>query len=595
MIEALALRFGVSEAVSKGLQILALETNSQVLARALQGETEVDVSTTMIVEDILVGADSLGALNQLSGEIPREIGALSNLEELQLHTNSLSGTLPPSLARCSKLTTLILRNNLFGGDISDLSKLGRLQTIDLGNNSLVGKIPDSLCLCRSLSAVRLAHNQLVGEIPPCIAFLTSLTHLALTNNRLSNVAGALEILRHCDNLEVLFLSRCFHEEMMPDDQLYNVSSSGFQNLQILTLGGGNLKGQIPSWISKLRKLKVLNLSYNRLWGRIPSWLGAMPSLNVLNLTQNLLTGELPPEMGGMPALISDNTSSDLTSLALPFLYDNLQFNRLFNLPRGLKVGNNSLSGSIPEEIGRLRLLNELDLSNNNFDGSLPSSLSGLINLERLDLSGNHLGGEIPQSWTRLHFISSFSIANNDLQGEIPRGGQFETFPLESFEGNPKLCGYILTSQYCRGVDHDDQLEEEDHRQDSWLTEIVTFGCMITRQKGGKLEPLNLEIEATARRNRGRNRREQLRRRQADIEEMAEDNIVDPEVERVLGGNENEEMERGVHERGRHEVPNAQGGGGPNQVGNNQGPYWNAQGYYPPPPYPYPPYYQPPYP
>ncbi|KAL8475741.1 hypothetical protein ACS0TY_028413 [Phlomoides rotata] len=62
-------------------------------------------------------------------------------------------------------------------------------------------------------------------------------------------------------------------------------------------------------------------------------------------------------------------------------------------------------------------------------------------------------------------------------------------------------------------------------------QFYKYWYMITRQKGGKLEPLNLEIEATARRNRGRNRREQLRRR----EEMVEDNLVDPEVERALGG------------------------------------------------------------
>ncbi|KAL8456283.1 hypothetical protein ACS0TY_034480 [Phlomoides rotata] len=61
MLEALALRFGVSEAVSKGLQIMILETDSQILARALQRETEVDVSTTMIVADILAEADYLVA------------------------------------------------------------------------------------------------------------------------------------------------------------------------------------------------------------------------------------------------------------------------------------------------------------------------------------------------------------------------------------------------------------------------------------------------------------------------------------------------------------------------------------------------------
>lgn len=421
-------------------------------------------------------------VNELSGEIPADIGLLCKLEQLLLHTNNLSGNLPPSLtAGCSALTTLILRNNYLGGEISDLdwSKLQRLEAIDLGNNSFVGQIPASLCLCRSLTAVRLAYNGFVGELPACIASLRSLAHLSLSDNYLSNVAGALKILRHCDDLAVLFLSRCFHDEMMPDDDDLQVQSlDGFQNLQILTLGGCALKGQIPSWIARLRKLKVLNLSYNRITGPIPTWLGDMPSLFVVNFTQNFLSGDLPREICRLPALIADNTSSDLSYLALPFLFDSLQYNRLFNLPRGLKVGGNNLSGNIPEEIGKLRLLHILDLNNNGFNGSIPTQLSSLANLERLDMSGNRLSGEIPASLVRLHFLSWFSVANNDLRGEIPRGGQFDTFALSSFEGNPKLCGAVL-GRLCSdmatqvGTTNDEE-EEEEEGESSWRDD-VPFG------------------------------------------------------------------------------------------------------------------------
>ncbi|CAI9774451.1 unnamed protein product [Fraxinus pennsylvanica] len=322
---------------------------------------------------------------------------------------------------------LLLRNNHLGGEIAilDFSPLQKLQVIDFGNNSFVGNITVSLCLCRSLIAVRLAYNQLTGEIPACMAGLKSLSHLSLSYNFLSNVVGAFRILIRCDNLSVIFLSGCFNDEPVPNDG-HLLHQNGFQNLQILSLGGSDLKGEVPSWIGKLKKLKVLNLSYNHITGTIPKWLGSMPSLFALNITRNHLTGELPREIGNLKALVSDNTDPNLSNLALPFLFDSLQYNRLFNLPRGIKVGNN-----------------KLDLNDNDFNGSIPNELSRLVNLEKLDMSGNHLTGEIPESLKKLNFLSHFTVANNDLEGEIPKGGQFDTFTNTSFEGNPKLCGSVL--------------------------------------------------------------------------------------------------------------------------------------------------------
>ncbi|XP_022858073.1 receptor-like protein 2 isoform X1 [Olea europaea var. sylvestris] len=371
---------------------------------------------------VLLSNISLIDLNQngLTGEIPTDIGMLSNLKQLILHTNALNGSVPPSLMNCTNLKMLLLRNNLLGGKISslDFSNLHKLEVIDFGNNSFVGNIPDSLCLCRSLTAVRLSHNQLDGQIPACTAALKSLSYLNLAGNNLFNVLGAFRILMECDNLTVLFLARCFHEEPVPDHyslQHFNV----FQNLKMLSLGGCQLKGTIPTW----------------LW--------SMPSLFDLNLTQNHLWGELPREIGGLKALIADDTVPDLSYIVLPYLSHNQEVRSLSNVRRAIKIGNNNLSGNIPVELCQLRLLEELDLNNNNFSGSIPSELSHLVNLEKLDMSENNLSGKIPESLTSLHFLSSFSVENNDLQGEIPRGGQFDTFPATSFEGNPKLCGFLI--------------------------------------------------------------------------------------------------------------------------------------------------------
>lgn len=58
----------------------------------------------------------------------------------------------------------------------------------------------------------------------------------------------------------------------------------------------------------------------------------------------------------------------------------------------LRLGDNSLEGPIPEALGDLPNLRELDLSANRLEGPLPAALAGLRSLVRLDLSGNPAAG-----------------------------------------------------------------------------------------------------------------------------------------------------------------------------------------------------------
>ena len=63
--------------------------------------------------------------NQLSGEIPSELGKLASLTWLDLDGNQLSGEIPPELGKLADLTDLILDGNLLSGCVPS-SMLSRL-------------------------------------------------------------------------------------------------------------------------------------------------------------------------------------------------------------------------------------------------------------------------------------------------------------------------------------------------------------------------------------------------------------------------------------------------------------------------------------
>ncbi|CAL2276170.1 unnamed protein product [Prunus armeniaca] len=291
--------------------------------------------------------------NNLIGKLPKNTGKLSTLKLMLLHFNNLEGSLHPSLMNCTSLIELNLGFNNFEGEISTLnfSKLSQLSKLDLGSNFFRGHLPISLYSSKSLKAIRLSSNYL---------------------------EGAMKILMGSKSLATLLLPYNFIGEEMPTDEDM-VGFDGFENLRILALGDCDLTGQIPMWLYKLKKLEILDMPFNRITGSIPSWLGTLPRLFYINFDSNLISGEFPKELCKLPMLVSEQAAAqvDHNFLELPIFIQPdgaqaLQYTYLSFLPPSIYLHNNSISGSIPVEIGGLQLLRALDLSNN-FSGPIPTS------------------------------------------------------------------------------------------------------------------------------------------------------------------------------------------------------------------------------
>ena len=71
--------------------------------------------------------------NELSGEIPPELGSLTNLERLFLYDNQLSGQIPSELSNLANLERLYLYGNQLSGCIpAGLQEVPRNDLNDLG-------------------------------------------------------------------------------------------------------------------------------------------------------------------------------------------------------------------------------------------------------------------------------------------------------------------------------------------------------------------------------------------------------------------------------------------------------------------------------
>ena len=137
--------------------------------------------------------EELGKLSQLkglilnnhalTGEVPSSLGDLSNLKTLELRSNQLSEQIPSSFGNLTKLEELLLDRNQFVGELPpSLGNLGNLEYLWVDWNQLTGQIPEEIGNCTNLSRLILANNQFYGYVPESFSKLVNLSMLNLANN-----------------------------------------------------------------------------------------------------------------------------------------------------------------------------------------------------------------------------------------------------------------------------------------------------------------------------------------------------------------------------------------------------------------------------
>lgn len=126
------------------------------------------------------------AENNLTGEIPAEIGKLTALEFLDLSWNQLNGNIPEEIGNFKNLRYFSLSQNQLNSTIPEsIGNLSELQTLSIDNCKINGPIPESIGNLSALEYLNLGYNQLNGSIPESIGKLTSLHDLWINDNELT--------------------------------------------------------------------------------------------------------------------------------------------------------------------------------------------------------------------------------------------------------------------------------------------------------------------------------------------------------------------------------------------------------------------------
>ncbi|WP_417872086.1 immunoglobulin domain-containing protein [Winogradskyella sp.] len=231
---------------------------------------------------------------KLNGELPNELGNLTELIKLHLNegsSSSVRGSIPDSICNLVKIEDVIIdMPGLTGAVPSCLFTIASLRSVYLDGNSplLTLDFPDDLSNLTNLTTLSLSRIDLSsnGGFPMSILDLTNLEKLSLYITRLTGSIPE----------QIGLLSNLTELSLRHSGALTGVIPSSIGDLtklNSLTIVSTDIEGEIPSSFSKLTSLRALDLSRNKLTGHIPSYINTFNTLTSLDFSHNNLSGTIP--------------------------------------------------------------------------------------------------------------------------------------------------------------------------------------------------------------------------------------------------------------------------------------------------------------
>ncbi|KAH9620624.1 hypothetical protein KSS87_023836, partial [Heliosperma pusillum] len=375
-----------------------------------------------------IGCDNAGRVTRLllpsrrlKGKISSSLGRLTCLVQLDLSQNLLSGVLPDGLF--TSLTSLeildLSSNSLYGTLSASFTSNGRfpgtIKIIDISTNQFHGTIePTWFALGSNLSCFNASNTNFNGQIPSSICMSSpTLKTLDFTNAAFD---GRIPVgLGRCSKLKVFRAGFNNLSGLLPDD-IYSLKS-----LVELSVPANDIHGTIGKEMLGLTDLKILEVYSNRFSGNISTLdFSRLVRLQTLDLGNNNLTGNLPESIFSCKSLttirVAVNKLSGQISPSIVTL-PSLTF---------LALSNNSftnISGALTI-LANCKNLTTLTMAKNFDQELLPGGKyfigpKGFRNLQALALGGCYFRGHIPEWLENIKTLEALDLSYNELKGTIP--------------------------------------------------------------------------------------------------------------------------------------------------------------------------------
>ncbi|KAK3242273.1 hypothetical protein CYMTET_48030 [Cymbomonas tetramitiformis] len=329
------------------------------------------------------GARSLSA-NSLTGTVPTELGELTLMTSLKLYDNSLTGTLPTELGELTLMTYLELSVNSLTGTVpTELGELTLMTSLQKRVRGEAGRTEQGGCGSEPVPAagVGWCRHEMASHWQSATPMPASARHLGQGPYR-SALLRVKHMLERSPVLGRAELQGRRQQEAPPEGVWPDSVSAGGVAVPSQMSAGG--PGTYTCENVRMRGCDELGRCAG---GR--------------SLDTNMLTGTLPTELGEL-TLMSWLQKRVWADGGWPHHGAGRQWewagaggvSGLVPAGDGQKLYDNSLTGTLPTELGELTLMTYLWLQSNSLTGTLPTELGELTLIKQLSVCGPTEAGRI---------------------------------------------------------------------------------------------------------------------------------------------------------------------------------------------------------